>query len=222
MSNSNKYSIIIICVFFLNFLFLVPLGNAKTTLIIDPLKDTFIVNGINSSNNFSLYNYCVIRNNGSERIDSLYYFELPNNYAEYDNVAFSFYAFLLGAGSPDAYNVSIYNINENWNESSVTWDSRPSNSELLLNTTIIKELQSIDFKAIIPSHNFSICINSTTVQNGFVQVFTKEYTGTEQSLVIILSDNPVPTVPGYEILIILSVSGVVIIFSILKKYRMHS
>jgi len=221
MNYKKKIKIITLFFFFLNVTFLIPIGKARPTQIIYPLGDTFIADGVYSSMNFGSYDYYRILD-GDNKSNALLYFELPSNYAEYHNVVFSFYTLLLGGIGSDitSYNVSIYNIKESWNETIVTWDTRPSQSELLLTTTIFEGEQSIDFKKIIPSYNFSFYIIANSSQPGYVEIKSKEYTRIYLSSVIILSDLPDPTLPGYEILIILGISSMVIIV-IIKKYRMH-
>ena len=212
MNHQKRFTVIVLFFFFLNFILLIPLGNAKPTQTIYPIKDTFITNqypsinfGTNSS--FTIYD-------DTNKSDALLYFELPINYDDYHNVMFYFYASMSGTAS---YKVSFYNIKESWNESTVTWDTRPSRSELLLTTTILTGEQGINFKEIIPSYNFSICITSNSSQPGWVQMKSKEFTGIYTSSVILLSDLPDPTIHGYEILIILGLSSIITMIIIKKK-----
>jgi hypothetical protein len=150
---------------------------------------------------------------------ALVYFDLPDNYDEYDHIYLHFYMVL--AVSDSTFDIEFYRVSESWNETIVTWNTRPSLGTYLFSKQVADHRQyNIGIKENVQSDVFSFYIIGAYPQFNLAQILSKDSGMDSQYIIsLILKDvDPVnlPVIFGI-IGVVLAVSGGISFYFFKKK-----
>ena len=171
----KKTRIVLLYMFFSFLLMSIPV-KAKPTLMILPDRDTYIGDQ-NPDLNYGVYTTLWVLHDGWEICHALIYFELPDSFDQYWFVKLHFYTFLSENGY---FRLDIYRVIEQWDELTVTWNSRPELGDFLVTYTINYDQEIyIDIRPYVNSQVFSICILNPLTLYNLAQIPSREARTTE-------------------------------------------
>jgi len=131
------------------------------------------------------------------------YFKLPFDYSNYDTIKLGFDIFL--GNHETAFNISIYWISQNWSETTISWNNKPSLGEFILNAQVGGGIANIfNVKKFISSGIFSICIIAEESQENYGSIPSNDYeyaSHKDQRLAL--------TLLNVKAIIILSIVGII-------------
>lgn len=134
----------------------------------------------------------------------------------------------------DMYSISettqltISVITGNWGELDITWVDKPAHGQEITKLTVFNEqIYAIDVTNFISGSSLSICINATALPAGYVQATSREghsgYIFYGSKLIWTYPTTEGPTIPGYNLLILLCsvslISATIIKKQIKKMYE---
>lgn len=188
--NSKNRSKVILCLI-LTFTLFPTFGKGQFIQTIYPTKDVF-VSDATPNNNYGTHPWLWISNweNLSSGIcQSFIYFILPPDYPAYQYIHLRFYIILLDIMNP--FNISLYRINQNWNEETLNWTGRPSLGSYILSREVEhEETYLIDIQSLLTSRIFSIGIVANDSRLNFAEIASKDHTlvTSNQKLAVLLNN----------------------------------
>ncbi len=162
----------------------------KAQTILNPTQDTYIQGGDNSTTNFGLSEEIRIKGNATESYcrKGLLQFDLSS--ISYVSSA----TLRVYANSSNSFDITAYKTTDDWNETSVTWDSAPSIGDSIISTTISSEgiyyqwdITSFVQEQFSGDGTVSIYLADATLTKKNV-VFNSKETGTNMPELVIIEE----------------------------------
>ena len=154
MNSRKRLKIILLLI--LSFTVFPTFGRGQFVQTIYPTKDVFASEAF-PDNNYGTHPWLWISNweNISSGICYSYiYFILPPDYTIYQYINLRFYVILLDTLHP--FNISLYRINQNWDEDILNWTGKPSLSTYILSKEVENdETYLLDIQSLLTSRIFS-------------------------------------------------------------------
>ena len=126
-------------------------------------------------------------------------------------------------------NISIWLIEEHWEESTLTWNNKPAQGELITSFNVTQDdTYTFDITDFVGNrNNISICVNATkTFPHEDFEVFSREFgaeTVRPQLIWTYPNPNPPSSIGGYDVLIFLGIALISIFsYSLMRKHKQKS